>query len=134
MRTKPNKDITQDRLLSLLTYNPDTGKFTWRAKYGVRSVGFVSGPEGKEYLRIGIDGKYYQAHLLAWLYMTGEFPPDGIEVDHKDRNGLNNRWDNLRLATYSQNARNSTARNKSGVKGVYPTPSGKYQAIIYING
>jgi hypothetical protein len=50
------------------------------------------------------------------------FPISG-EIDHKDRNGLNNTRDNLRLCTPSQNRANSpmNKRNTSGFKGVYFT-------------
>jgi hypothetical protein len=48
-------------------------------------------------------------------------PPRCIEVDHKDLDGHNNRWANLRLATHSQNMGNQKKRatNTSGHKGVY---------------
>lgn len=45
---------------------------------------------------------------------------EGMEVDHKDGNGLNNQKSNIRLATRSQNRMNrpKQSRNTSGFKGV----------------
>ena len=64
-------------------------------------------------------------------------PPDGLEVDHVDRNGLNNRRSNLRLATRSQNLANTklSRRNSSGVKGVrYDKERNKWRAEISATG
>ncbi len=60
----------------------------------------------------------YRTILMHRVIMDA---PAGITVDHIDGNGLNNRRLNLRLATYSQNARNRVLRsdNKSGFIGVH---------------
>lgn len=66
--------------------------------------------------------------------MTGEWPPE--EVDHRDLDKSNDRWENLRLGDHGQNQSNSRARkhNITGVKGVSATRDGKYQAKISIDG
>ena len=127
--------VTAQRLRSLLSYDPETGEFRWReARNGVRDdkrAGWVENYNGTRYLRIEIGGRKYLAHRLAWLYVTGEWPKG--RLDHKDTNGLNNRFENLRPANPSQNAANrgANANNASGYKGVsYHKPSEKWVAYI----
>jgi hypothetical protein len=63
--------------------------------------------------------------------------PEGFEVDHKDCNGLNNRRQNLRVVTASQNKRNTRTpkHNTSGHKGVtLHVQTGKWHAQIQIGG
>jgi hypothetical protein len=63
--------------------------------------------------------------------------PDVLHVDHRDGDGLNNRRDNLRLATRSQNMHNRRVNrnSKSGFKGVFWHKAGKkWMAQIKING
>jgi AP2 domain/HNH endonuclease len=63
--------------------------------------------------------------------------PDGLRVDHKDGNGLNNRKDNLRPATDQQNSFNSRipSNNTSGFKGVsWHKRDHKWRARITFGG
>lgn len=70
------------------------------------------------YVVIRFNGKAYKAHRIAWYLKTGEIPK--YEIDHKDQVKCNNSWDNLRLATPTQNAANTVAQKNSitGIKGV----------------
>jgi hypothetical protein len=129
--------LTQERLQEVLSYDPETGEFVWaktvgpRAKAG-RSAGYVN---SYGYRMIGFDGKYRYAHRLAWLYMTGRYPEN--EIDHRNKDKLDNRWVNLREATSRQNAMNRKMRkdNRTGLKGVgFDRRRGKYTASITHNG
>jgi hypothetical protein len=66
--------------------------------------------------------------------MMGEFPPE--TVDHKDTDGQNDIWINLRLASESQQMCNQNIRctNTSGFKGVsYRKDRRKWQVYIWLN-
>lgn len=100
--------LTQQLLKQNLMYDPDSGIFTWviRPAHCIR-IGDVAGyknPEG--YVKIGILGKIYSAHHLAFLYMNGSVP-DGI-VDHINRVRYDNRWVNLRVVTAKENSTNTS--------------------------
>jgi len=60
--------------------------------------------------------------------MTGKLPDE--EMDHKDRDPSNDKWDNLREATSSQNKYN---RTYDGLRGVYRSGS-KWWAHVGRNG
>lgn len=57
-------------------------------------------------------------------------------VDHKDHNRLNNKKENLRICTQSQNEMNKSiqSNNSSGFAGVYQTKGGLWATQIKING
>lgn len=124
-------DLTHTRLLEVLHYDPKTGAFTWRAKVSRKVlVGGLAGTTQSDKITIGLFGKTYAAHRLAWFYMTGTWPPS--LVDHRDLNGHNNKWRNLRLATKSTNGQNRGAQrnNTTGLKGVCHRKDGRYTAQI----
>lgn len=103
--------VTNDRLKELLSYDAETGVFTWRHDHYSVKAGAVAGSRaGKQYIRITIDGRGYYAHRLAVLYMTGVLPSTEIDVDHIDGNGESNRWVNLRCITHALNCQNQRSK------------------------
>ena len=142
--------LTQDRLRELLDYDPETGVFTWRKRsdvppqWNTRFAGTRAGSDyrkyrvsGREpflsYRHIRISPQLYLAHRLAWLWMVGSWPG---QIDHRDCDGLNNRWVNLRVCTSTQNQGNSRVQRKKvvGLKGVHRTKGNKYYALIRDRG
>ena len=72
---------------------------------------------------------------MAFLLQVGRWPEG--EIDHIDGNGLNNRWNNLREVTPTENQRNARKRsdNTSGTTGVgWHKQRQKWKAQIRING
>jgi len=127
-------DLTHEYLTTLLHYDPDTGLFTQRMRWWGRPIGAAPGgkiPQG--YWAIGMGGKQYLAHRLAWFYVHKEWPVG--DVDHINRDRMDNRLCNLRVVTRSVNLHNSPARGaSSGVKNVTKTKSGRWQARIRVSG
>jgi hypothetical protein len=129
-KAKPLPSI--DRVRELLDYNPLTGDLLWWA--GMHNNGVNAGDKAGysrngRYWVISIDGKKYLAHRLAWLLGCGEDPGE-FDVEHKDENKMNNRLDNLRLATRSQNKANQ--RKSKGYSLCRST--GRWKAKIGVNG
>lgn len=126
--------MTQERLKELLHYEPSTGWFTWRIASAVAQPGErAGGGHGQGYRQIGLDYKKYLEHIIAWFYMTGEWPDR--EIDHKNRDKSDNRWENLCLATRSQQGHNKgmSSRNKLGFPGVNKHGT-KYVSRILVDG
>lgn len=125
-----------DELKQKLVYEPDTGIFRWvnppikgPAKSGDRA-GSVR-PDG--YRRITINQKHYLSHRLAFLWMTGKLPD--LIVDHINGVPGDDRWENLREVTQSENLQNTRLNNvgPSGYRGVSKHHTGKWYARININ-
>jgi hypothetical protein len=117
--------LTQERLKELLHYDPDTGLFTRRinvkGRFRSRAGDLVGSLKESGYVVISVDCKYYRAHLLAFLYMTGRFPSG--QCDHVNSIRKDNRWINLREVSRNGNCQNqrTAQRNNvnSGLLGVF---------------
>lgn len=125
-----------------LDYDPATGVFRWKVvRRGSRNLpgdiaGTVRDPnKPNPYLVIFLDGVLYRAHRLAWLYVHGRWPEEGL--DHIDGNGLNNSIANLRECNQQQNNGNHkrlNRRNTSGYRGVtWKAEKQKWRAFINRN-
>jgi hypothetical protein len=122
-----------EHLHECLTYNPETGVFRWKTRpqehfhdnhawstWNSKFAGMIAGGIRKDgYRRITVNDRRYFAHRIAYKIMTGKEPPPGL--DHKDIDPSNNRWDNLRPATQSEQAFNHGRHkhNNCGYRGVH---------------
>ncbi len=132
-------------LRNLLEYSPDTGKLFWKrrpvemfkggstggaesacARWNSRWAGkeaftanHGNGPHGTGYRSGRIFYGRHLAHRVIWAMETGAWPKH--DIDHEDHDRANNRFNNLREATRSENCKNQTMRstNTSGFMGVY---------------
>lgn len=121
--------LTHDKLIKLLWYNKKTGLFTWKprgvknwdVRYAYKVAGTMITRKNKKYIEISIDNKKYLAHRLAIFYVSGLMPEPELLVDHKNGNGICNKYNNLRKVTVAENNINlcKYKNNKSGVCGVY---------------
>jgi hypothetical protein len=111
--------ITSERLREILKYYPETGVFTWVVPTSFRvKVGDVAGSVCHGYIQIRVDRQLYNAHALAFLWMTGCIPG---EIDHINRKRDDNRWCNIRPIEHYLNMHNVAPRktNTSTQTGVH---------------
>ncbi len=109
--------ITQQELLERFEYR-DGDLYL---KYGVwgHSVGQKIGSLDKRgYIKTTYKKKPHLVHRLIFMMHHGFFP---LQVDHVNNDRTDNRIENLRAATPSENLRNRpmSKSNKSGVKNVH---------------
>lgn len=130
---------TQARIKTLLHYDQDSGRFTWRENRSNVKAGAVAGCLALNgYILIRIDRKLSLAHRLAWIYCNGDGDTPAL-IDHINGDKTDNRIENLRAATKvmnGQNRRTAQSNNKSsGMLGVaYISHTRKFTAYIDKNG
>lgn len=118
----------------LFVYDAHSGRLFYKSTRGRFLAGSPVGTLHKNgYVVFRFRGKRRGAHWVIWLMHKGKFPD--ATIDHIDRNRSNNRIENLRLATRSQQQGNMalTKANSSGARGVSQR-GGKWKATIWTHG
>lgn len=125
-----------------LSYDPETGIFTWTAPTkGNRIQGNQAGSVTSQgYRSIEIDGNQIRSNRLAWWWITGHWPEK--EIDHKNQNKLDDRFENLRDVSASVNCHNRKQYNQKEKSGQLPMGvylrkgklGDKYRAMIGVEG
>ena len=132
-------DLSAEQVRALFTYDQQEGLLRWRYPAGMggrfpagSEAGFIH-PEGYRYVRV--NGRHYRASRLIWLYVTGSWPQH--QIDHINLNPGDDRWENLRDATQSQNKRNNRLRKDSSIGYkcvVYDRARDKYRWQVVVDG
>ena len=93
---------TTEEIKDKFSYDPETGVLTHNHSVGgVAKYSEAGTINQKGYRQVCMNKKVFLAHRLIYKLMTGKDP---VEVlDHKDGNRCNNRWENLRPATWQEN-------------------------------
>ncbi|EMF5533968.1 HNH endonuclease [Salmonella enterica] len=132
--------ISKEELRRMFDYRED-GNLIWKPREGDEHfnkifAGTVAGSRqstGHRVVELYNGSIAIGAHRLIYAWHTGEWPEI---VDHKDKDSTNDRFENLRPATRSDNACNQKVRsdNHLGVKNIHRKTNGTYQVRITKHG
>lgn len=128
--------LTHKRLLQVLRYVPEDGRFYWLKKgKGIKTAknSQAGSFDAHGYGQVHIDGQIIKEHRLVWFYVHGEWPSG--QIDHINHDRRDNRIENLRLVDNVENHRNRPMQknNTSGHVGVR-LYRGAYVAYINVCG
>lgn len=125
--------LTQKQVKELFDYDPVTGHLIWKVNTSVKKfIGKIAGAlHSNGYIDVQVYGKKYKAHRLVWVWHNSDFTKN--EIDHINGVRDDNRIENLREATKSENQQNQKRprkTNKSGYLGVSALNNGWIAQII----
>jgi hypothetical protein len=129
---KTDSHLTKNHLQFLFDYKD--GHLYWKQRKGRLIAGSLAGTKSHQYWQICIDYVIYRTHRLIWIFHNGN---TSKSIDHINGNTFDNRIENLRECTNSQNQHNKklAISNSSGVKGVgWWKQKQKWRARISVDG
>lgn len=123
--------MSPELLRKFFRYEPETGELVWRITrkgrgcVAGRTAGTINHRRDTSYRAVMLNGKKLYVHRVVWEMHHGPIQA-GMCIDHIDGNGINNRLDNLRLVTLSENQRNRRLdrATRLGIHGVHPFKGG----------
>ena len=124
--------ISFDRVNEILTYNAASGEIRWRRSGKGRPADLIAGRKTKNrYAIVVIEGQNYLAHRLVWFLHYGVFPEN--QIDHINGDCYDNRIENLREATASENCRNWEMHREGKLFGAHWLKRlGKWQSSVRV--
>jgi len=131
---KLTKRPTKTQLRKIFDYNEQTGRLIYKSregntKFNARFEGKSAGFIDNGRVRVSLGGKLFYNSVLVFIYHNGAVPK-GYQVDHINRNTLDDRLKNLRKVTASQNCFNRESRGTVSFKGVSKIATNKFRARI----
>lgn len=95
---------------NIFNYDQKSGVLSWRVSRGSAKLGDEAGTLHRDgYRVVSVLGKFHRVHRVIWLMAYGEWP--NMPVDHINGNTTDNRIENLRCVTFSQNQWNTVKKN-----------------------
>lgn len=130
------KTLAIEKLNSIVSYEKETGFLFWKKHKNQSSKeGSVAGSVDCEgYVTVRTAWGAFKAHRIAWAIHFNEWPKSFI--DHINGNKSDNRIENLRIASHSQNCQNkrkALPSSKSGLIGaMFDNTTGRYRSRIWV--
>lgn len=118
-------------------YDRATGHlFPLCRRQGRRKFGPVGWMNKEGYMMVRVAGKTELQHRVIWLMEYGWLPGGGYEIDHINTVRYDNRLENLRVITKSQNGHNRFAKREKfdGLPANISLSYGAYRVRVRING
>lgn len=128
---KTYQHINQALLLHLFSYDPDSGTLS-RKRSGTRAkAGPVTRKNDEGYIILSVEGATCLAHRVIWFMVKGTWPESTIDHDNGDK--ADNRWDNLKPRTFTQNMLNyrSPSKSTTGIRGLRKSGEGWRGCVCY---
>lgn len=129
--------IEAAELSDFISYDRESGLLVCVKRFGrkFKPGDVINSLHNKGYIAFYFKGEYVLGHRVAWAIENGEWPDD--EIDHRDGDRSNNKYENLRKATHAENMQNKAIQinNKSGIPGVwFERRTGRWRAEIQAGG